>query len=82
MAQQKIGSLQERKSRLAMESDNLRYHLSRRCQETAGTTRTFVQGIQVGQRVFLLITLRSPFRRRNKAAKLLAGFRLAFRLFK
>ncbi len=79
MVKPEVESLQERKVRLSMESDTLRYHLGWQCAELAGPASKVIQGVQLATRlqpVFSALSSRhSPAKKRSKliiVAKLLS----------
>ena len=82
MAEPKIGSLQERKARLLMESDTLRYNLQLQRDDMAALSRVFTQGVQVSRLGASLFRFASSFRNKKSRRKNFSLPRLIFGLIR
>ena len=80
MAEPKIGSLSERKARVLMESDTLRYNLQLQGQDVAASSRMLIQGIQVFRMGASFVGLVASLRNGNGRKKRFYLPRLLFRL--
>lgn len=82
MAEPKIGSLQERKARLLMESDTLRYNLQLQRDDMAAFSRVFMQGVQVSRLGASLFRFVSSMRNKKARRKRFSLPRLIFGLIR
>ena len=80
MAESQI-SLRERKARLLMESDTLRYHIGLQCSELAVPTEVFLQGFRVAHIGSRIYAATAPLRNR-KRSKLLSVPAVIWRLMR
>jgi len=80
MAESKV-NLDDRKMRLVMQSDTLRYQVGLQCEELAAPAELFLQGIQAAQLGSRLYAATTPLRQR-KRNKLLSLPAVIWRLWR
>ena len=73
-------TLKERKARLVMENDALRYNLRMQCAELSGPAHVLEQGIQLAHGFSTALGVTAPWRKAPKGKKVFSLPRLLLRL--